>query len=162
MYGIFGVGKTELVKYLYLKINKANKKIINIQKWIANYQLSWKFGSFENINQTPSETLKSKEVLIFDDLGAEFIHFSTAPYIYKLFELRYETTRLQNNFITIITLIYSIDELEKYYLKSLDNQTSKKIISRIKGIVDLEIRLDGDDKRDSEKAELINFNKEIF
>jgi len=142
-----GVGKTTFVKWFLKNINATSKEFLKIDDWISKYQKSWKAESFEGIYIEQPKNLATKKILIIDDLGSEYIHSSTAPYIQELLEFRYEFCNKNKNTLTIFTSNFSFEKIEKTYSKNSDREMGKRIISRLKGIVNLWIAFEGNDKR---------------
>ncbi|WP_339020155.1 ATP-binding protein [Spiroplasma endosymbiont of Atherix ibis] len=91
IYGKPGVGKTTFINK-FVENSKSNSEIVNISKWIKSHQQAWENG-YEGIYAPSPSRLSEKQILILDDLGSEFIHKSTLPYIYNLLNERFEKSK---------------------------------------------------------------------
>ncbi|AUB32042.1 AAA family ATPase [Spiroplasma floricola] len=155
IYGKPGVGKTTFINK-FVENSRSNFELVNVSQWIKSHQSAWENG-YEGIYAPSPSRLAQKQILILDDLGSEFIHKSTLPYIYNLLNERFEKSKQDNTLITIITSNYDLDKLEKNYSTKSDNITSSRIISRLKGLMNLNIEFEGIDKRYSNEVENKNF-----
>ncbi|WP_338985670.1 AAA family ATPase [Spiroplasma endosymbiont of Diplazon laetatorius] len=155
IHGKPGVGKTTFIKK-FVEHSKINFEVVNVSQWIKSHQQAWENG-YEGIYAPSANRLAQKQILILDDLGSEFIHKSTLPYIYNLLNERFENSKQDSTLITIVTSNYDLENLEKNYNTKSDNVTSSRIISRLKGLIDLNIEFEGIDKRYSNEIENKNF-----
>lgn len=156
IYGKPGVGKTTFLKHFAknisqiknsfegIEIPKFTIMFFNVNDWIKDVQKSWKYE-----DSLPIKINTQVDILLVDDLGSEFFHNSTIPYLLDLFEERFEFTQKNlSTSATIITSNYSILELKEKYLKNLNDKVSvERLFSRIEGIINLSVDFIGTDKR---------------
>ena len=140
----------EAKKQLEKKKNSLKLPIfMNMQKFISNIQDSWAKQYIDATKNTETAIIKAAHanLLILDDFGAEFIHESTYPYIYELFEKRYQNLA-NKKLTTIITSNYSLAQLKHKYVKKLADEIAvARLFSRIEGLLSQEIQFLGFDKR---------------
>ncbi|ASP28786.1 hypothetical protein SCORR_v1c10140 (plasmid) [Spiroplasma corruscae] len=163
-YGVFifgqpGVGKTFFAKKILDNLKNVYNEIfinqniknsffyIDVHRWISDIVNSWKSESYNSFKVKTNANL-----LILDDLGSEFFHESTSQNILSLFDDRYSYLESFNSDeiknITIITSNYSLDELKNKYKKLVkDDVLVNRILSRINGCLNLEVKFIGEDKR---------------
>jgi|GEM_PF-5228658 len=81
------------------------------------------------------------------------MHASTYPYIFDVFEKRFEIiSNSSEPMITIISSNSSIEELEERYKKIIQNDLFiERLFSRIRGLINKQILFVGTDKRQGDK-----------
>lgn len=149
--GSVGVGKTMLGNILmgHAKvIDGKSVQFVNMHNFIAKKQEEW--------NKDFNDSIKTKEkinfhadLLVIDDLGAEFIHSSTIGYLYEFFENRFAALNKNHNLKTIIISNYTTEAIYQKYSNvfKFDPIMGQRINSRLSGLFDIEINLLGKDKR---------------
>lgn len=120
MYGETGLGKTHLSLAI---AEKAIKKGFNVVYGSANDFFSMiereRFGRSELPDGTTEEKLMSCDLLILDDLGAEYITKLSVAELYSIIN-----SRMARELPTIISTNVALDELEKIY----NNRITSRII----------------------------------
>lgn len=161
IHGAVGIGKSELVKFI-IGTSKSvwgkSVEYVNMQKYISAIQESWKEGITSKLKIN-----FNADVFVVDDLGAEFIHPTTLPYIYEFFEKRFDIFQNNPDKQNILVSNYPFDQLMNKYNKiGFSNQTDKltgeRIESRISGLLELDVFCKGTDKRKNfkETIEVLN------
>lgn len=121
----------------------------NVQKFISDIQASWskKYSDSTQVIENNIYKFANASLLIIDDLGVEFIHESTYPYIYEIFEKRFEKIESMK-LTTIITTNYSLEQLQSKYSKKLGDEVAvERLFSRVEGLLSKYIEFIGEDKR---------------
>ncbi len=121
MYGETGLGKTHLSLAIAGKvIEKGYGVVYGSAQNLLGMMEREKFGRSENPDGTTEEKLLCCDLLILDDLGAEFSTQFTVAEIYNIIN-----TRMAKELPTIISSNVKLEELEKRY--------SNRVTSRIIG-----------------------------
>lgn len=119
MYGETGLGKTHLSLAIAAEaIKKGYNAVYGSAHDFFNMIERERFGRSENPDGTTEEKLINCDLLIIDDLGAEFITQFTVSELYYIVD-----TRIAKGLPTVISTNLKTDELEKVY--------NKRIASRI-------------------------------
>ncbi|ABC01851.1 ATP-binding protein [Mycoplasma capricolum] len=174
IFGLPGVGKTyfvnNLVNQMKLEFNNNNNKdfwkktesldveFINLAELVEKIKNSWnsKFTDSKEVLQNQIRRLINCKVLVIDDLGVETLSQGVYPYIFELFDKRYDLFT-KKELITIITSNYSPENLKKYYNKKLDVVNVERLISRVFGLFNYNfINFIGTDKRNKTLTQPIN------
>ena len=139
LHGSFGSGKTYLIAALLNELAKKNYKTV-----IMYYpeMLSRLKSTFDNTNESYSEmfeTIKTSDILLIDDIGAETVSNWSRDEILGTI-LQY---RMENNLSTFLTSNLNIEELETHLSivkNNMDKVKARRIIERIKHLTtDMEL-----------------------
>lgn len=115
MYGETGIGKTHLsLAIAGVVIKKGYNVVYGSAHNFFNALEREHFGRSEEPDGTTEEKLLNCDLLIIDDLGAEFITSFSIAQLYNIVD-----TRLAKGLPTIINSNLSLDELEKKYDKRI-------------------------------------------
>ena len=136
LHGSFGSGKSYLIAALFNELAKSGVKsvIIHTPELLRDLK-----DSFSTSYSTKFNTLKKTDLLLLDDIGAEYL---TAWGRDEVIEpiLQY---RMDQKLPTFFTSNFTLDELEKHFMNangSIDKIKSKRIIERIKQLsIDVEL-----------------------
>lgn len=142
LHGSFGSGKTYLVAALLNELAKKDYKVVIMYYPEMLSILKSTFDKFETDSNTFSETfetIKTSDLLLIDDIGAETVTSWSRDEILGTI-LQY---RMEHNLATFLTSNLNIDELEIHLSlikNNMDKVKARRIIERIKQItVDLEL-----------------------
>ena len=126
LYGTFGSGKTYILSALLNKLAEKNIKsiIIHVPELMRSIKESFNDSSYKD----KMEALMNVEILLLDDIGAEYLTEWTRDEILEPI-LNY---RMENNLATFFTSNYSIDELEKHFSLGSNSLRARRILDRIK------------------------------
>lgn len=126
LYGTFGSGKTYILSALLNKLAEKNIKsiIIHVPELMRSIKESFNDLSYKD----KMEALMNVEILLLDDIGAEYLTEWTRDEILEPI-LNY---RMENNLATFFTSNYSIDELEKHFSLGGNSLRARRILDRIK------------------------------
>lgn len=140
-------------------LNYTIPMVVNMNDFIKTIQKTWDkdcpYDVKKKLRTTVNE-MNSAKVLIIDDLGVENASDGIMPYIYELFESRYEN---RNVVQTIITSNFDISALEEKYKRKKDKIQSiavERLISRIDGLVEKYFMFDGLNKRNPDNRKILN------
>ncbi len=119
MFGNTGLGKTHLSLAIAAEVIKKGYSVVygSAHDFFGMIERE-RFGRSENPDGTTGETRINRDVLVIDDLGAEFVTQFTVSELYYIVD-----TRLAKGYPTIISTNLKADELEKTY--------NERIASRI-------------------------------
>lgn len=128
LYGSFGSGKTYLIAALFNELAKSNVKsvIVHVPELLRDLKDSFSGGYSEKFN-----TLKKTQLLLLDDIGAEYLTSWGRDEVLEPI-LQY---RMDEGLPTFFTSNFTIEELEKHLSmtnNSIDKVKAKRIIERIK------------------------------
>ena len=120
-YGDTGLGKTHLSLAIANEVIKKGYSVVydSAQNLLSKVERE-RFGRSENIDGTTEEKMLDCDLLILDDLGAEFSTQFTISAIYNIIN-----TRINTGMPTIVSTNLDYDEVEKRY--------TQRIASRIIG-----------------------------
>ncbi|QGS52254.1 ATP-binding protein [Spiroplasma tabanidicola] len=147
-----GIGKTYLMKILANSFAFLDKKVIlvTVNKLIKTVKETFNSSNSNDYNKF-LELCTRVDVLILDDIGAELVsNWSKDDLLFGILN-----TRLENNKLTFFTSNFTLNQLEKLYLKNIplnndmidiERIRTTRIIERIKGLAE-QLSIKGENKR---------------
>lgn len=136
LHGSFGSGKSYLIAALFNELAKNNVKsvIVHTPELLRDLK-----DSFSSNYSTKFDVLKKTELLLLDDIGAEYLTpWGRDEVIEPILQYR-----MDQNLPTFFTSNFTIEELEKHFSmtnNSIDKVKAKRIIERIKQLsIDIEL-----------------------
>lgn len=146
LHGQFGVGKSYFLGALANELSK--HRISSVLIFVPEFISRLKGGFGDGSTQRILDTVKSAEVLVLDDLGAEDV----TPWVRDEVMSNILHYRMVEHLPTFITSNFSMEELEKNYRKTsangIEETKSRRILERLRALCD-EIELKGDNYRNS-------------
>ena len=136
LHGNFGSGKTYLIAALFNELAKTGVKSIIVHTPELLRSLK---DSFSTDYSTKFESLKKVDLLLLDDIGAEYLtNWGRDEVIEPILQYR-----MDEKLPTFFTSNFTIEELEKHFStanNSIDKVKAKRIVERIKQLsVDVEL-----------------------
>lgn len=146
IHGKFGVGKSYFLGALANELSKY--QISSVLIYVPEFISRLKGGFSDGTTQQLLTTVKTAEVLILDDLGAEDV----TPWVRDEVISNVLHYRMVEQLPTFISSNFTMDELEKNYRKTRDNGVeetkSRRILERLRALCE-EVELKGDNYRNS-------------
>ena len=139
LHGSFGSGKTFLIAALLNELAKKNYKVIMIYFAEMLNKLKSTFDSSDESFEEIFSTIKTCDILLIDDIGAETVtNWSRDEILGTLLQYR-----MEHNLTTFLTSNLNIQELETHLSlvkNNMDKVKARRIIERIKQLTeDLEL-----------------------
>ncbi len=146
IHGKFGVGKSYFLGALANELSKY--QISSVLIYVPEFISRLKGGFSDGTTQQLLTTVKTAEVLILDDLGAEDV----TPWVRDEVISNVLHYRMVENLPTFISSNFTMESLEQNYRKTRDNGVeetkSRRILERLRALCD-EVELKGDNYRNS-------------
>ncbi|MFC3900974.1 primosomal protein DnaI [Aliicoccus persicus] len=144
LHGKFGVGKSYFLGALANEISKYH--ISSVLLYVPEFISRLKGGFSDGSTQRLLDTVKTAEVLILDDLGAEDV----TPWVRDEVISNILHYRMVEHLPTFISSNFTMAEIEMNYRKTRDNGVeetkSRRILERLRALCD-EVELKGDNYR---------------
>lgn len=146
IHGKFGVGKSYFLGALANELSKY--QVSSVLIYVPEFISRLKGGFSDGTTQQLLTTVKTAEVLILDDLGAEDV----TPWVRDEVISNVLHYRMVEHLPTFISSNFTMDNLEMNYRKTRDNGVeetkSRRILERLRALCD-EVELKGDNYRNS-------------
>lgn len=135
LHGSFGSGKTFLIAALLNELAKKNYKVIMIYFAEMLNKLKSTFDSSDESFEEIFNTIKTCDILLIDDIGAETVtNWSRDEILGTLLQYR-----MEHNLTTFLTSNLNIQELETHLSlvkNNMDKVKARRIIERIKQLTE--------------------------
>lgn len=129
LYGNFGVGKSYLMAYMAQRLSR-QKGLATTMVHVPTFIMDLKKGFEDNTTAEQVMSVKTAEILVLDDIGAETPTAWVRDAILQVI-LQY---RMQENLLTFFTSNLSMRELERYYADTRSGNgdwEAKRLMERI-------------------------------